>query len=209
MSRARGSRAPCGAAACPSRCRAARLETDELGHARRAQVLLDPVLQLLGAAAAPSFRTTAAATPSPHSTSGTPTTAASATAGCSSSTSSISPGERFSPPRTISRRCALRRTGSHPRRGSPRRWSGTSRPRRRGCAPEVFARDLLAAHADLAALARPDRLALGVADLELDARQRLADRREPLAHVRVGARGGVRWSAGPSTESVELVSVSP
>ncbi len=45
--------------------------------------------------------TMAAATTSPHSSSGMPQTPASATAGCSSSTSSISPGDMFSPPRMI------------------------------------------------------------------------------------------------------------
>src|SRR5215469_13561016 len=51
----------------------------------RAQVRSDGRLS-----ACPSFSTTAAATLSPHSASGTPTTAHSATAGCSRRTSSIS-----------------------------------------------------------------------------------------------------------------------
>ena len=45
--------------------------------------------------------TTAAATSSPHVLCGTPKHTASATAGCVSSTSSISRGEIFSPPRLI------------------------------------------------------------------------------------------------------------
>ena len=50
---------------------------------------------------APGCSTTTAATASPHSASGMPITAASETAGCTMSTSSISPGEMFSAPRTI------------------------------------------------------------------------------------------------------------
>ena len=48
-----------------------------------------------------SVSTMTAPTASPHCWSGTATTATSDTAGCSSNTSSISPGEMFSPPRTI------------------------------------------------------------------------------------------------------------
>ena len=54
---------------------------------------------------------------------------------------------------------------------------------------QILARHLLAAHADLPALARPHRLAVRIADLQLDARQRAAHRGEPLAHLRHLARG--------------------
>src|SRR3546814_2440524 len=49
----------------------------------------------------PCFSTTAAARVSPHSTEGTPTTATSSTTSCERSTCSTSPGEIFSPPRTM------------------------------------------------------------------------------------------------------------
>ena len=50
----------------------------------------------------PIFKTTAAATSSPNAGWGTPKTTACLTAGCCSSTSSISRGEIFSPPRLMS-----------------------------------------------------------------------------------------------------------
>ena len=50
---------------------------------------------------APGRSTTKAATRWPHSTSGTPTTAASSTEGCDCRTASTSAGAMFSPPRMI------------------------------------------------------------------------------------------------------------
>ena len=76
-------------------------------------------------------------------------------------------------------------------------------------APEVLAGDLLAAHPDLAGLAGTDGLAVDVADLDLERRQRPADRAEAAAHGGVVGGDGVRWSSGPRTAIVELVSVSP
>jgi hypothetical protein len=52
-------------------------------------------------AVAPGRSATNAATRWPHSSSGTPTTAASSTAGCDTSTASTSAGAMFSPPRMI------------------------------------------------------------------------------------------------------------
>ena len=75
---------------------------------------------------------------------------------------------------------------------------------------EVLARDLLAAHPDLAGLARRDLDRRRVADRHLDGAERPADRAEPAAHGRVvagdRARGGRR---GRARTIVELVSVSP
>ena len=77
-------------------------------------------------------------------------------------------------------------------------------------AAEVLAGDLLAAHVDLAALAGGDRLAVGVADLELE--RRAAAGRPSRAGARTAGSSlakASRWSSGPSTAMVELVSVSP
>ena len=60
----------------------------------------------------------------------------------------------------------------------------------RAAAVLVFARDLLAAHVDLAALAGGKGLALVVADFEFDAGQRDADGDQPASHRFVFAGGG-------------------
>src|SRR4029079_132552 len=62
---------------------------------------LPPACSSASDTTSPSTATTAATTFSPHSVSGTPTTATSATDGWAMRASSISPGERFSAPRTI------------------------------------------------------------------------------------------------------------
>ena len=95
-------RAPCGAGACPSRCTAARPRTR---CARACERIATDPSPIAGARRpkrpAPGLNTITAATASPHCSSGTPIAQASATAAWVSSTSSISPGDMFSPPRTI------------------------------------------------------------------------------------------------------------
>src|SRR6266508_5938506 len=113
--------------------------------------------------------TTAATTRSPHSTSGTPTTAASATSGCSMSTASISPGDRFSPPRTITSCGAAldveETVGVEPA-GVARAEPAVLVRRSRS---DVLAGHLLAPNPYLADLAGGHRLAERVADGQLDA----------------------------------------
>ena len=163
-------------------------------------------------ACAPSASTTTAATASPHSSSGTPSTATSATRGMRRAARLRSRRARGSRRRARSRRRGgPRRRGSPPRPASRRRWWPASRRRTatRPCA-EVFAGDLLAAHTDLAVAARPGRHALGSADLDLEGGQRAA-RPSPAGAAPSGrsSRCASRWSSGPSTAMVELVSVSP
>src|SRR5207302_11148959 len=61
---------------------------------------------------------------------------------------------------------------------------------RRPSPAQVLAGHLLASDPDLAALPRGDRPSVGVADLELEARQRLADRAQPGARHRLATGAG-------------------
>ena len=75
---------------------------------------------------------------------------------------------------------------------------------------EVLARHLLAAHPDLAELAVGHRVALGIADRELDARA-APDRPSRGARAPRGSSlaKAARWSSGPRTATVLDVSVRP
>ena len=70
--------------------------------------------------------------------------------------------------------------------------------------------NLVAANVDLAPLARGKRLALVVAHLDLDSRQRHASGLQAATQpLRLCCRRAARCSSGPSTVMVELVSVRP
>ena len=153
-------------------------------------------------------RTIDAPMSSPHSCDGMAYTATSSTAACSRSTSSISPGEMFSPPRTMTssrrpsrkrkpsasrnppsrvanqsrRRCRARRTRPTPARRAPR-----SRRSRRSAPPRRTGRGSSARSPPTGA--RPSRAAPRTAGSSLATAS--------------------RWSSGVSTAIVELVSVSP
>ena len=201
----------CGAGACPSGCRAA-----PAGCRSRPACATSAAAPAPTPAArprwpsAPSCSTTAAATTSPHSSSGMPVTPASATAGWSSRTSSISPGDMFSPPRTMT--SSMR--PSTKRKPPSSRWPpsrvGNQPSSVSSAAAEVLAGDLLAPHVDLARLARPPPRrpsgrgspapAWAAAGRPSRAGPAPSGRRWPKAS---------RWSSGPSTATVELVSVRP
>ena len=136
------------------------------------------------------------ATISPQFSSGTPTTATSATSGCSSRTFSISAGNRFSPPRMIIsftrpviRTVAARVhraevAGVQPAVGVDRRGGGLG-------IVVVAEHDAVAARADLADSPTGTTASVcGVADRDLGLRQRLADRLAQIVDRVVGAATG-------------------
>ena len=75
--------------------------------------------------------------------------------------------------------------------------------------PDVLAGHLLAAHPDLALLARWEGHLVLPADLYLEGREGTPDRTQPRPTTGSSLAKASRWSSGVSMAMVELVSVSP
>ena len=186
-------RAGPAATACPSASTAARAEIDRRRASWSSAAARGPsAWSSSSAAAGPRRRrTTTAATASPHSASGMPITAASATAGWDTSTSSISPARCSPPPRTMtssSRPSTKRKPSLVEPAGVPGAEPAILGQHR---APDVFAGHLLAAHPDLALLPGEHGVARRPPDLDLEGRGAGGP------PTQAPARRGRRWRRPP------------